>query len=159
MLGKDLAKYLNEAIADTNYWGESESDSPLRVTRTKRNIDNKFLLSMDNSMRKAMGDPALKDQDRVIVEKSLSEVLIPLIQAVQTEISELVFTDPIAAAPTYTAHAERFEYYAQIFNGFLGTTDPKVYYVDAANNPYTSIFIVGRCVDETVYMRGILTQT
>ena len=47
---------LKDAVSDFNFWGESESDSPLVVKRSKTPLDDKKVLALDAAdLKKASG--------------------------------------------------------------------------------------------------------
>lgn len=164
LAGATAAKLLKAVISDYNYWGESESDSPLAIKRTKSVFDEKKILSLDASARrKAMQTEGYKAPERTIIEKTLDEVFQPL---VQSSLSELTNTAPsvmngVSPIKNLLSPAEAVEYYVQLYSAFKQLDEPKVCYVeDSSGDPYTRLFIVGSSADgETVYAQGLLTQT
>ncbi|MGA9381156.1 MAG: hypothetical protein WBV73_20535 [Phormidium sp.] len=164
LTGSNAAKLLKAVISDYNYWGESESDSPLVIKRTKSVFDEKKILSLDASARrKATQTEAYKVPERRIATKTLDEVFQPL---VVSSLSELTNTAPsvvdgTAAIENLLSPAEAVEYYVQLYSAFKQLSEPKVYYVeDSEGDPYTGLFIMGSSADgETVYAQGLLTQT
>ena len=55
------AASIRAVIKDYNFWGQSESDSPLKISTTKAVVDNDKILSLDRSLRaKNAGVPQLK---------------------------------------------------------------------------------------------------
>lgn len=164
LTGSIAAKLLKAVISDYNYWGESESDSPLAIKRTKGVLDDKKILSLDASARrKAMQTEAYKAPERRIATKTLDEVFQPL---VVRSLSELTNTAPsvmdgVSPIENLLLPAEAVEYYVQLYSAFKQLSQAKVCYVeDSEGDPYTGLFILGTSVDgETIYAQGLLTQT
>jgi hypothetical protein len=156
---------LKQKLADYNYWGQSESDSPLAVKRTKSALDDKKILSLDASMRrKAMATEGYKPPERTIRSSGLEETIKPLFMNQITELWNL--TTPVnegtAGIETLESSLEATEYYVQVYNAFRMLGQPRVCYVEdtAATDPYTGLFIIGQSSDgETVYAQSLLVQT
>jgi hypothetical protein len=164
LTGAIAAKLLKAVISDYNYWGESESDSPLAIKRTKSVFDEKKILSLDASARrKAMQTEGYKAPERTIRTESLLNVFIPLVRNSCQELQQKsdAFLNEKAGIETMQSSAEAVEYYVQLYSAFGQLSEPKVCYVDdTSGDPYTGLFIVGSAADgETVYAQALLTQT
>ena len=90
MLTAALAtKLIRQILVDYNAFPQSESDSPLKIARSKTVLDDKAILSRDASMRKAaVGEttPAYKAPDRRIEVKTLDQTFKPLVANALTEV-------------------------------------------------------------------------
>ncbi|MFB2891976.1 hypothetical protein ACE1CI_03415 [Aerosakkonemataceae cyanobacterium BLCC-F50] len=164
LTGSVATKLLKAVISDYNYWGESESDSPLAIKRTKGVLDEKKILSLDASARrKATQTEGYKAPERRIATKTLDEVFGPLVVRSLEELTNTApsVMDGTAAIAQLLLPAEAVEYYVQLYSAFKQLSEPKVCYVeDAEGDPYTGLFIMGTSADgETVYAQGLLTQT
>ncbi|RCJ20209.1 hypothetical protein A6S26_05660 [Nostoc sp. ATCC 43529] len=155
-------KTLNAILKDYNFWGQSESDSPLKAGRTKAVIDDDKLLSLDRSLRiKAGATSDSIPKDRIITTKTLDEVFVPL---AKNAIAELNNQSDMVDAGTATLEslaneAEAVEYYVQLYEVFKQLTDAKICYVDSPTDAEVGLFIVGAVGSETVYARTLLIQT
>ena len=77
---------LKDAVSDFNFWGESESDSPLAIKRSKTPLDDKKVLSLDAAARKkAVGVEGYKPPERTVRVMGLKETFSPLVQQALTE--------------------------------------------------------------------------
>ena len=152
-------KILKAAIGDYNYWGSSESDSPLEIRRTKSVIDEKKLLSIDGSLRKAANPASQKPPtDRNVSQKSLSEVFSPLAVSALSELTDKFKSG--AELETLETPAEAVEFYVQLYSAFKQLASPTVYYVDSPTDPLVGMVIAGVSSDgETVYAQSLLVQT
>jgi len=145
---------LRQIIKDYNYWGQSESDAPLRVRRTK-SITDAQILSADASMRRKVGGEGyVVPSGRVIREETLLDVFDPLVQQARVEIQEMNGEIEDLRTPV-----EALEYYVQLYSAFLPLPDKKVCYVDADNDPYVGLFIIGYIGTECVVAQALLVQT
>ncbi|XWK89458.1 MAG: hypothetical protein U7127_05170 [Phormidium sp.] len=164
LTGAIAAKLLKAVISDYNFWGESESDSPLAIKRTKTTLDEKKILALDASARKkAMQTENYKVPERTIRTESLLNVFIPLVRNSCDELQQKsdAALNEKAGIETMQSSAEAVEYYVQLYSAFGQLAEPKVCYVeDSSGDPYTGLFIVGSAADgETVYAQALLTQT
>jgi len=151
---------LRQIIKDYNYWGTSESDSPLVIRRTKSLTDPQ-ILSADASMRRKVGGAGYQVPiNRPIVCKTLLEVFTPLIESSKAEISAVMGGIEELRLPV-----ESLEYYVQLYSTFAGLTETKVCFVDAPNDPYVGLFIIGKTSSaseaeaEIVVAQTLLVQT
>jgi hypothetical protein len=163
-LTRSLAiKALRETISDYNYWGESESDSPLTVRSSRTPLDERRILSLDASARRsALQTPGYKAPERTIRTESLDEIFVPLAMNSLSELQQS--SDAVKAKgsglETLEKPAEAVEFYVQLYSTFKMLGNPKVYYVEDSSDPYTGLFIIGESSDgETVYAQALLTQT
>jgi len=157
LTGANAAKLLKLAVADYNFWGESESDSPLAIKRSKAVLDEKKILSLDASARKKvqLDTTGYKAPTRKIVTKDLKTVFAPIVKEAADAISGK------AAIEALLKPSEALEYYVQLYTVFSQLDKPSVYYVeDSTGDPYTGLFIAGVSSDgETVFAEALLTQT
>jgi len=145
---------LRQIIKDYNYWGQSESDSPLRVRRTK-SITDAQILSADASMRRRAGvEGYVVPSERVIREETLFDAFSPLVEQSRIEIRDMNGEIEDLRTPV-----ETLEYYVQLYSTFLPLPDTKVCYVDADNDPYVGLFIIGYIGTESVVAQALLVQT
>jgi len=155
-------KALNAVIADFNYWGESEGDSPLKLSRTKSLVDEKRILSYDASMRLAahQGDTTYKvPASRTVQTKTLQEVFTPLVTNALAEVSSRAETIADEGIESLEMSAEALEFYTQLYSAFNQSTNPKVCYVHAGNDPEVGLMIVGENTGETIVAKTLLIQT
>ncbi|HEY9863945.1 MAG TPA: hypothetical protein V6D21_07170 [Candidatus Obscuribacterales bacterium] len=162
---KLAAATLRDAVKDFNFWGESESDSPLAIKRTKSVLDDKKVLSLDASARKkAAGVTGYKAPERTVRVMDLETTFTPLVQQalidLQTGAEGVIAGNGIE---TLEVTAEASEYYIQLYSLFKLLENPRVIYVEDTGtdpDPYTGLFITGLSSDnETVYAQALLTQT
>ena len=156
---------LKDAVSDFNFWGESESDSPLAIKRSKTPLDDKKVLSLDAAARKkAVGVEGYIPPERTVRVMGLKETFSPLVQQALTEF-QAGATAVIGGAgiETLEVTAESSEYYIQLYSLFKLLDTPRVLYVEDTGNspdPYTGLFITGLSSDgETIYAQALLTQT
>lgn len=164
LTGAIATKLLKSVVSDYNYWGESESDSPLAIKRSKGTLDEKRILSLDASMRrKAEQTEGYKAPDRIVRSETLDRVFNPLTAnaLLELESKAKAVRDDGAEIETLQMSAEAVEYYVQLYSAFKQLAEPKVCYVeDASGDPYTGLFIIGNSADgESVYAQALLTQT
>ncbi len=168
MLTATLAvRLLRQILQDYNYWPESESDSPLKVARSKSVIADKDILARDASMRKAITATAgYKVPERRIECKTLDQTFKPL---VATSLLQL----QTAAEAVKTAGAElgilevpieQAEFLIQVYGVFKQLANTKVCYVKddikAPDDAYTGLFFTGETSDgEVIVAQTLLTQT
>jgi hypothetical protein len=161
----EAAKSLRATIRDYNYWGESESDSPLRISRTKTPINIDRVVVLDKRLRARAMELSTREYEapeRNVREEGLETVFTPLIKNSLAEIKSL--SDDLDAGTigvgALVTPAEALEFYAQIYATFQQLEIPTVYYVeDTENDPYTGLFIVGKSGEEYVYASTLLVQT
>jgi hypothetical protein len=157
-----VVKTLNAILKDYNFWGQSESDSPLKPGRTKAVVDNDKLLSLDRSLRiKAGATSDSIPKDRIISSKTLDEVFGLLVRNAIAELnnqSDLVDAGS-ATLVTLANQAGAVEYYVQLYEVFKQLTDAKIWYVDSPSDAEVGLFIVGTVGSETVYAQTLLIQT
>lgn len=157
------ASHIRGVIKDYNFWGQSESDSPLKISTTKAVLDNEKILSLDRSLRAKNGVAPTKEflETRTIVQKNLDEVFKPLALNAITTLHDQrgSIENGTASLETLAAEAESVEYYVQLYAAFKQVTNPKIYYVDAPNDSSVGMFIVGTVGTETIYASALLTQT
>jgi len=158
------ASHIRGVIKDYNFWGQSESDSPLKISTTKAVIDNDKILFLDRSLRaKNAGVAPTKEflETRTIVQKNLDEVFKPMaLNAIATLHNQSSSINAgTASLETLAAEAESVEYYVQLYAAFKQVTNPKIYYVDAPADSSVGMFIVGTVGTDTVYASALLTQT
>ena len=156
-------KALRQVIGDYNYWGESESDSPLAIKRSRTPLDEKRILSLDASARlKASGTTGYKAPERTVISKTLDEVFTPLAanSLLELENQAKEVRDNGAGLETLEMPTEALEFYVQLYSAFKQLGNPKVCYVEDKADPYTGMFIIGESSDnETVYAQALLVQT
>lgn len=153
-------KSLKQIVFDYNYWGESESDSPLEIKRSRTPLDDKRILSLDGSMRRKRS--AAVPEGRTIRLETLEEVFKPLVNGAASELETKIssFKTEETGIESLEMSTEALEFYVQLYSNFNSMTEPKVYYVDAPNDPYIGMFITGKSSDgEAVYAQALLTQT
>lgn len=141
-------------IKDWNYWGQSESDSPLKIGRTKSTIDP---LKIDAKLRKKAELPV--PELRTVTTKTLDETFNPLIESSYQELKTVFESITDQNYVQIQDLAEPLEYYVQLKNAFLQLTDVSVNYVDAENDSSVGLIIQGKSGTETVYATALLTQT
>ncbi|MCC3459790.1 MAG: hypothetical protein EAZ73_09075 [Oscillatoriales cyanobacterium] len=162
------SKLLRQILVDYNYWPESESDSPLKIARSKTVLTDTAILGRDANMRRAAvreTDPdarSYKAPDRTIQCKTLDETFKPLaIQAlleVQTAAQDV--SSAMAELETLERPIEKSEFLVQLYSAFKQLTNPKVCYVADASDPYTGFFITGETSDgEMIVAQTLLVQT
>lgn len=150
----EVTSTLRQIIKDYNYWGTSESDSPLRIRRTKSLTDPQ-ILSADASMRRRVGGAGyLVPIDRPIVCKTLIEVFTPLVDGSKAEVASAM-----GGIENLRLPVEALEYYVQLYSAFASLAETKVCFVDASNDPYVGLFITGKTLDEIVVAQALLVQT
>ena len=156
---------LKDAVSDFNFWGESESDSPLAIKRSKTPLDDKKVLSLDAAARKkAVGVEGYKPPERTVRVMGLKETFSPLVQQALTEF-QAGATAVIGGAgiETLEVSVESSEFYIQLYSLFKLLDTPRVLYVEDTGttpDPYTGLFVTGLSSDgETIYAQALLTQT
>ncbi len=151
---EQILETLRLIIKDYNYWGQSESDSPLKITRTKSIID---LLNVDSKLRKKADVPI--PDSRTVISKTLDEAFNPLIE---NTFNDLKTTFENITDGNYVGvqdSIEALEYYVQLKHTFAQLTDTSVNYIDAENDSSVGLIIQGKSGTETVYATALLTQT
>ena len=150
-----IVSNLRSIIKDYNYWGTSESDSPLTIRRTK-SLTEAQILSADASMRKKVGGTTyVVPTTRVAANKTLLEVFTPLVTSSVNAVNGIM---PINIQALLLP-VEALEYYVQLYSAFATLNEPKVSLVDAPNDPYVGLFITGKVGDEIVVAQALLVQT
>lgn len=153
----DAAKLLRASIKDYNYWGESESDTPLVVKRTKVMSQEKMLALDTGARKKASGEVAYVPPNRQIRQETLAEVFTPLIENSLTEVKT---HDTSQGYEGLKMKVEALEYYVQLESVFQQLSDVSVSYVEDSSDPYTGMFITGKGSEgEYVFCQGLLIQT
>jgi hypothetical protein len=153
-------KTLKQIILDYNYWGGSESDSPLDIKRSRTPLDDKRILSLDGSMRRKLKEAV--PEGRTIQVKTLAEVFKPLTDGAIFELESKIsdFKTGEVGIEHLEMSTEAVEFYVQLYSAFNSMTEPKIYYVDAPIDPYVGVFISGKTSDgETIYAQSLLIQT
>ena len=170
MLTAALAtKLIRQILLDYNFWPTSESDSPLRVARSKTALTDAAILSRDASMRRtAVGDvtPSYKAPERRIECKTLDQTFKPLVASALTEVQAMA-TDVhngTAELETLEMPIEQSEFLVQLYSAFKQLANHKVCYVldgnNVASDPYTGLFITGESSDgEVIVAQTLLVQT
>ena len=159
-----VANALRTIIKDFNYWGESESDSPLRISRTKNSLDEKRILSLDSSARARYLESLSgykAPSDRGLQTKTLVEVFEPLVSNSISSLNSSLqqFKDGVVPMTELEMPAEAVEFYIQLYSAFTMLQETKVVYVDSPTDPYVGLFIIGNAGAETVYAQTLLVQT
>lgn len=158
--GTAIASMLRQIIKDYNFWGESESDSPLTISR-KKSFTDAQLFSSDASMRRKIGGIEYKMPDRTITSKTLLETFDSLVNNNVAEVASIM--ESIKAIESgiedLRRPVEALEYYVQLYSIFSSMTNPRVVYVDAHNDPYVGLFIIGEVTGESVIAQALLVQT
>ncbi|MGL6137462.1 MAG: hypothetical protein ACRC2M_09225 [Planktothrix sp.] len=156
---------LKDAVSDFNFWGESESDSPLAIKRTKTPLDDKKVLSLDAAARKkAEGVEGYKPPERTVRVMGLEATFSPLVQQALLDL-QAGAQGVIAGAgiETLEVSVESSEFYIQLYSLFKLLDTPRVLYVEDTGttpDPYTGLFVTGLSSDgETIYAQALLTQT
>jgi hypothetical protein len=171
---RELAATLRSAIKDSNFWFQSEADSPLRISRSGNpTIDEDRIKSLDASLRRPMvaGGYVLPDRDiATVTVQTIEEVFNPQIDAVVANFNAY-YPGIAAGSVTYEQFegiAESLEYYVQLRNAFAMMTSPQICKVDYPDDPYVGLVIIGTAegVDSTgnprteaVMARALLVQT
>lgn len=171
MLTAALAtKLIRQILVDYNYWQGSESDSPLKIARSK-SLDEKTLLARDASMRRNAEKIAVptttgyKPPVRRIDVQTLDEVFLPLVKQAGTECEEqfALLKSGQAAIESMQPCIEKFEFLVQLYSAFKQLDDSKINYVidgEGTSDPYTGFFITGKTTDgEFIIAQTLLVQT
>lgn len=170
------AKLIRQILADYNFWPTSESDSPLRVTRSTNALTDAAILSRDASMRRAaVGDitPPYKAPNRRIEYKTLDQTFKPLVasalltvqtiaQSVQDGTNGLEMLEIPILSEGYAN--EQSEFLIQLYSTFKQLANHQVCYVidgDAdSSDVYTGLFITGESIDgQVIIAQSLLIQT
>ena len=170
MLTAALAtKLIRQILVDYNFWPTSESDSPLRVARSKTALTDAAILSRDASMRRtAVGDvtPSYKAPDRRIECKTLDQTFKPLVASALTEVQAMAMNvqSGVVGLEMLEMPIEQSEFLVQLYSAFKQLTNTKVCYVVDGNadssDAYTGLFITGETSDgEVIIAQTLLTQT
>lgn len=166
------SKLLRQILVDYNYWPESESDSPLKIARSKFALTEAATLSRDASMRRAAvkaATPAVtgyKPPERRVEVKTLDEVFKPMISRALEEVhaaAQAVNTSSVEIS-TLEMPIEAAEFYVQLHGAFSQLSNPKVSYIydgdSSTSDPYTGFLISGETSDgETIIAQTLLVQT
>ena len=170
MLTAALAtKLIRQILVDYNFWPTSESDSPLRVFRSKTVLDDKAILSRDASMRRtAVGDvtPPYKAPERRIECKTLDQTFKPLVASALTQVQTVALSVQGGSAELEMLEMpiEQSEFLVQLYSAFKQLANHKVCYVVDGNatssDAYTGLFITGESSDgEMIVAQTLLVQT
>lgn len=123
-------KLLRQILVDYNYWPESESDSALKISRSKVALTNEAIIALDASMRRAAmkeGGATTYKAAMQVEYKTLTEVFNPKIQA---SISEITAANvPGRMVESLVAPVQRLEFLVQLFAAFKQLANTKVAYV------------------------------
>ncbi len=155
-------KTLKQIALDYNYWGESESDSPLEIKRSRTPFEEKRILSLDGSIRRKQNPGQSIPTDRTIRVETLEEVFKPLVTGAASELEMKIseFKTGGAAIESLEMSTEALEFYTQLYSAFNSLTEAKVYYVDSPSDPYVGMFITGKSSEgEAIYGQSLLVQT
>ena len=163
------AKLIRQILVDYNFWPTSESDSPLRVARSKTALTDAAILSRDASMRRtAVGDvtPSYKAPERRIECKTLDQTFKPLVASALTEVQAMAMNvqSGVVGLEMLEMPIEQSEFLVQLYTAFKQLTNTKVCYVVDGNadssDAYTGLFITGETSDgEVIITQTLLTQT
>lgn len=163
------AKLIRQILVDYNLWPTSESDSPLRVFRSKTVLDDKAILSRDASMRRtAVGDvtPPYKAPERRIECKTLDQTFKPLVASALTQVQTVALSVQGGSAELEMLEMpiEQSEFLVQLYSAFKQLANHKVCYVVDGNatssDAYTGLFITGESSDgEMIVAQTLLVQT
>ena len=170
MLTAALAtKLIRQILVDYNFWPTSESDSPLRVVRSKTVLTDAAILSRDASMRRtAVGDvtPPYKAPERRIECKTLDQTFKPLVASALTEVQTVALSVQSGTAELETLEMpiEQSEFLVQLYSAFKQLANHKVCYVvdgtNTSSDAYTGLFITGETSDgEVIVAQTLLVQT
>lgn len=155
-------KALKAILSDYNYWGQSESDSPLKIRRTRSIVNDARILSYDEAQRKALHglEPDYTvPSGRTIQTKTLQEVFTPLVQNTLAEVATVAESIATEGIETLEMSAEALEYYVQLYSAFKEAPTSRVCYVRAPGSVETGLFIVGELTGETIVAQGVLIET
>ncbi|WP_156090442.1 hypothetical protein, partial [Planktothrix paucivesiculata] len=120
---------LKNTVKDFNYWGESESDSPLAIKRTKSVLDDKKVLSLDATARKkAVGVTGYKPPERTVRVMDLTETFSPLIVESLTGVQGVAEAIAAGSIPLENLEGvtEMLEYNVQLYSLFKLLENPRV---------------------------------
>ncbi len=170
MLTAALAtKLIRQILVDYNFWPQSESDSPLKIARSKTVLSDAAILSRDAAMRKtAVGDvtPAYKPPERRIECKTLDQTFKPLVASALTVVQTTALSVQAGSTGLETLEMpiEQSEFLVQIYSAFKQLANPKVCYVvdgnQTSSDAYTGFFITGETSDgEVIVAQTLLVQT
>lgn len=160
-------RLLRQILQDYNYWPESESDSPLKVSRSKSVLSDKDILARDAAMRRAVtADATYKPPERRIECKTLDQTFKPLVFASLLQVQTTVESIQTAGVGLEILEVpiEQAEFLIQVYSAFKQLTNTKVCYVKddikAPDDAYTGLFITGQTTDgEVIVAQTLLTQT
>lgn len=148
-------KLIRQIVLDYNSWPGSESDSPLKIGRSKTALDDKAILSRDAAMRRAAVQDTgaistvYKPPVRRIEVKTLDQTFKPLVASVLLEVQtqDQSVQNGMVGLETLQMLIEKSEYFVQLYSAFKQLSNPKVSYVIDGDNmtsdPYTGFFISG----------------
>jgi len=162
-------KQLRQILQDYNYWSESESDSPLKVTRSKTMLSKEDILSRDAAMRKAItANTNYTIPERTIVWKTLDETFKPLIAQSMLKLvtANEAMEKGFCELEVLEIAIEPLEFLVQIYSVFKELSLAKVAYVFDGKKGrdegecYTGLFLIGDTDDsEIIVASTLLTQT
>ncbi len=170
MLTAALAtKLIRQILVDYNFWPQSESDSPLKVFRSKTVLSDAAILARDASMRRtAVGDvtPAYKPPDRRIECKTLDQTFKPLVAQSLTTVQAVATSVQSGSAGLEMLEMpiEQSEFLVQLYSAFKQLANHKVCYVVDGNadssDVYTGLFIIAETADgQVIVAQTLLVQT
>jgi len=162
-------KQLRQILQDYNYWPESESNSPLKVTRSKTMLSREDILSRDAEMRKAItANTGYKIPERTIAWKTLDETFKPLVARYMLKLvtANEAMESGSCELEVLGIIIEPLEFLIQIHSVFKELSSVKTAYVlDGKKGRdegecYTGLFLIGNTDDsEVIVASTLLTQT
>ncbi|PSB53943.1 hypothetical protein C7B67_01100 [filamentous cyanobacterium Phorm 6] len=163
------AKLIRQILVDYNFWPTSESDSPLRITRSTTVLTDAAILSRDASMRRAaVGDitPPYKAPNRRIEYKTLDQTFKPLVASALLTVQTIAQSvqDGTNGLEMLEIPIEQSEFLVQLYSAFKQLANHQVCYVidgDAdSSDVYTGLFITGESIDgQVIIAQTLLIQT
>ncbi len=163
------AKLIRQILVDYNFWPQSESDSPLKVARSKTVLTDTAILARDAAMRRiAVGDvtPPYKPPERRIECKTLDQTFKPLVAQSLTTVQATAMNvqSGVVGLEMLEMPIEQSEFLVQLYSAFKQLANHKVCYVVDGNadssDVYTGLFITGESSDgEVIVAQTLLVQT
>jgi len=119
------------------------------------------ILSSDASMRRKIGGTDYEMPDRTITPKTLLETFSPLVSNSLAEVTSVMesMESSDSGIEDLRMPVEALEYYVQLYSIFASMTNSRVVYVDAPDDPYVGLFIIGEVTGESVIAQTLLVQT
>ena len=163
------AKLIRQILVDYNFWPQSESDSPLKVARSKTVLTDTAILARDAAMRRiAVGDvtPPYKPPERRIECKTLDQTFKPLVAQSLTTVQATAMNvqSGVVGLEMLEMPIEQSEFLVQLYSAFKQLANHKVCYVvdgtNTSSDAYTGLFITGETSDgEVIVAQTLLVQT